>query len=65
MRAACKLALPGDLLIPEDKFIHTENNHNNDIIISLFHHNTGWLSQTLHIIIKKHLSNIYIPILIL
>ena len=35
---------PGDLLIPEDKFIHTENNHNNDIIISLFHHNTGWLS---------------------
>ena len=35
---------PGRLLIPENDFLPGSKRHANDIIISLFHHNTGWLS---------------------
>lgn len=35
---------PGMLLIPENKFINNESSNNNELIISLFHHNTGWLN---------------------
>lgn len=35
---------PGMLLIPENKFINNEAAERNVFIISLFHHNTGWLN---------------------
>lgn len=35
---------PGMLIIPENKFINNESSNNNELIISLFHHNTGWLN---------------------
>lgn len=35
---------PGELIIPQNKFLERVNRHPQDIVISLFHHNTGWLS---------------------
>ena len=34
----------GALVVPEDKFINPTVGGQNNIVISLFHHNTGWLS---------------------
>ena len=39
-----KIETPGRLLIPENDFLPGTKKHANDIVISLFHHNTGWLS---------------------
>ena len=35
---------PGELIIPQNKFIERQNIHPQDIVVSLFHHNTAWLS---------------------
>ncbi len=35
---------PGTLLIPENYLITSENAGNKDVVLSLFHHNTGWLT---------------------
>ncbi len=35
---------PGCLIIPEDSFIDSVGDKNTDIVISLFHHNSGWIT---------------------
>lgn len=35
---------PGELLIPENYFLYSSNNNTNQVVISLLHHNPGWLS---------------------
>lgn len=36
----------GGLMIPEDKFLQPSVDSQNNIIISIFHHNSGWLSPS-------------------
>ena len=48
---------PGGLIIPQDKFINTVRNHPQDIIISLYHHNTGWLNPNTPLNNKKTFEN--------
>lgn len=38
--------LVGGLMIPEDKFLQPSVDSQNNIIISIFHHNSGWLSPS-------------------
>lgn len=44
---------PGQLLIPKDHFLDTEKKNDNDLVISLFHHNTGWLNPNTPLNNKK------------
>lgn len=48
---------PGGLIIPQDKFIHKERTHPQDVIISLYHHNTGWLNPNTPSNNKKSFEN--------
>lgn len=44
---------PGELLIPKDHFLNTEKKKDNDLVISIFHHNTGWLNPNTNLNNKK------------
>lgn len=48
---------PGGLIIPQDKFIYKERTHPQDVIISLYHHNTGWLNPNTPLNNKKSFEN--------
>lgn len=57
--------LVGGLMIPEDKFLQPSVDSQNNIIISIFHHNSGWLSPSTNNkkLFEKHIfetSNIVI-----
>lgn len=55
----------GGLMVPEDKFLQPSTDSQNNIIISIFHHNSGWLSPNTNNkkLFEKHIfetSNIVI-----